>query len=35
MELGELLVDILKREFFEEIGLRVELIRLLNVYINF
>ncbi|HEO3973719.1 TPA: NUDIX domain-containing protein [Streptococcus agalactiae] len=35
MELGESSVDTLKREFFEETGLRVEPIRLLNVYTNF
>lgn len=35
MELGESSVDTLKREFFEETGIIVEPIRLLNLYTNF
>ena len=34
LELGESSVDALKREFWEETGIKVEPVRLLNVYTN-
>ena len=35
MELGESSLDTCRREFFEETGIQVQVLRLLNVYTNF